>query len=301
LRLSEIISNGNFVRIIELFPPGIPIHPEKERGNHEKLDLSIRFERLIESVQKLESIADGFSLPELKDELRVHLNSVSIASELKRRTGNLVIPTITLRDSNRQNLLGSVAYSIFAGLENLFVVRGDPYSNDRSSIPPKNVFDFVKVSDLVREIRELERLTVSGSKLCILSPIKITKSHDPKYLEIIRHRELAGIDLFVAESFFDDSDSYFSKVKDIRKAGINRPIIHNVFPLRNYEDAILCIEKFGWSISKQELSNLKIGGATFGLEMARKRYHSLLNMGDLANGASISSRGNPDYARQIVS
>ncbi len=298
MRLSDISSSGNFIRIIELFPPGVPV-PEST-NSHEKLDLIVRFEKLVESVQKLESIADGFSLPELKDERRIHLNSVAVASELKSKTGNTIIPTLTLRDSNRQNLLGSIAFAIYSGIENILLVRGDPYSNF-SDGAPKNVYDFGKVSDLVSSVRKLENSVTSDSKLCILSPIRITRSDDLAYLETIKARESAGVDVFIAESFFEDIDCYFSRVDNFRKAGIARPIVHSIFPLKSYEDGLSCVEKFGWGISEEELENLRMQGADYGLEMARKRYHALLDRPAQAQGASISSRGNSEFARQITS
>ncbi len=86
MRLSDVTSAGNFVRIVELFPPGVPLpHLMKD---HEKYDLDLRFQRLADAVRRLESLADGFSLPELKDEQRIHLNSVAIAATARVR-GNL--------------------------------------------------------------------------------------------------------------------------------------------------------------------------------------------------------------------
>jgi len=298
MRLTDITSSGSFLRIIELFPPGLPM--PQISNNPDKLDLTLRFDRLVENVQKLESLADGFSLPELMDEQRIHLNSVAVASELKRKTGNTIIPTLTLRDSNRQNLLGSIAYAIYSGIENILVVRGDPYPVSKNSAP-KNVYDLGRVSDLVSLVRRLEDNLSSDSKLCIMSPINLTRSADPGYMETIRSRESAGVDIFVAESFFEDIDSYFSRLDSIRNSRIKDPIIHSIFPLKNYEDGIACKEKFGWSITKEELAGLKTQGSEYGLEMARKRYHALIDRAEKAHGASISTRGNSELARQITS
>jgi 5,10-methylenetetrahydrofolate reductase len=309
LRLSEVFSStsGDFLRVIEIFPPGIPLPASNlAASNLEKHDLMIRFERLVESVQKLEKVADGFSIPDLKDEQRIHLNPVAVASELRRRTGNEVVPTITLRDSNRQNLLGMVTFAIFAGIENLLVVRGDPYKNNELKVKqdlnhPKNVYDFSKVSEFVLLVRRIEASLSGKKKLCILSPINISKAaSDPTYLETIRQREFSGVDVFIAESFFENVDDYLAKVALIRKASIRSPIIHSIFPLKGFEDAIMCVEKFGWRIETPELHNLKIGGLEYGLEMARKRYHGLLDRKKESQGACISSRGNPQYVWEII-
>ncbi|MFI5420627.1 MAG: hypothetical protein ACHQ1H_06635, partial [Nitrososphaerales archaeon] len=76
--------------------------------------------------------------------------------------------------------------------------------------------------------------------------------------------------------------------------------IHNIFPFRDYEDAISCIDKFGWKVSSEELHGLKTGGPKFGIEMARARYFGLLDEKDISQGACISTRGNADLIRQVV-
>ncbi len=283
---------------MEMFPPGLPA-PDIINDS-QKYDLSFRFDRLAESIAKLESLADAFSLPELKDTQRIHLNSVGVAAELKRRSGNDIIPTITLRDSNRQSLLGSVAYAVLAGIENILLVRGDPYEGG-PKMNPKNVYDMKKVSSLVSAVRKLERHLSNQVKLCIITPINLTKSRNAKYIRTIKERETSGVDIFFAEQMFESIDSYIERIDVVRKAGIICPIVHNIFPLKSYEDGVKCVEKFGWSISSGELHRLKTDGPSFGLEMARRRYHALVERKDKVQGACISTRGDPEMARLVTS
>ena len=298
LRVSDLIKLGNFVRIIELFPPSLPA--PSSANSSQKFDLSFRFDRLVENISELEALADAFSFPELKDPTRVHLNSVALASELKRLTGNDVIPTITLRDSNRQNLLGLITYAMFAGLENLQIVRGDAYDPGVKS-EPKNVYDFVAVSSLVKIVRKIESSLSNKERICILAPINLLKTDDESYLQTIRKRESAGTDIFVTESSFENIEKYLDRILRIRRLGIKTPIIHNIFPFRSYEDAVACTIKFGWKVSNDELHQLKTRGAEYGLELSRERYHRLLDRKDIAQGACISTRGNVELARRITS
>lgn len=298
MRVSEIIRAGNFARIIELFPPSLPTPASTNAP--QKFDLSFRFERLVENIFELETLADAFSFPELKDASRVHLNSIALASELKRLTSNDVIPTITLRDSNRHGLLGLIAYALFAGLDNLQIVRGDPYDTN-SKGQPKNVYDFSTVSSLVKIVRKIESCLSNVQKLCILAPINLLKTNDQEYMETVKNRESAGIDIFVTESLFEDIEKYLDRVSRIRRLGVKSPIIHSVFPFKSYEDAVSCVNKFGWKVSDEELHQLKTKGGEYGLDIARDRYHKLLERRDLAEGACISTRGNVELARRITS
>jgi 5,10-methylenetetrahydrofolate reductase len=295
LRVSDLINSGNFARIIEIFPPGLPspglIKPDR------KIDLSVRFDRIVESINQLGAVADAFSLPELRDGSRIHLNSISVAAELKRRSTSSVIPTITLRDSNRQNLLGTVAFAIFAGLENIQIVRGDPY---HASSEPKNVYDYTKIATFITVFRELESHLSNVSKTCILAPLNLRKISEPEYLRIARQRELAGVDIFVTESLFEDIPTYLDWIRLARDQGVKIPIVHNIFPLKDYDDAVICIQKFGWKISENELHGLKTQGPKFGIDTARKRYFGLLDQKEISQGACISTRGNIEVVRQIL-
>lgn len=296
MRLSELAGSGHFIRIIEVFPPAMPSPESLEPV--QKFDLSLRFDRLIQGLIRTEALADAFSLPELKDGNRVHLNSIGVATEIKRRTGSEVIPTITLRDANRHNLLGMLTYALFAGIENLLIVRGDPYG-DNSYRDPKNVYDVSKVSSLISTTRKLESHIASEHALCVLSPINLRKSSDEAYLKTVKERELSGVDLFIGEQMFEDLETYLARIEAIRKYGIHKPIVHSIFPLKDDEDAASLVQKFGWGINDFELANLKKGGARYGLETARERYRALLSHKDLIQGVSISTRGNPEVARYI--
>jgi 5,10-methylenetetrahydrofolate reductase len=306
LKISDISESGGFVRIIELFPPGLPV-PELMRDSL-SIDLDLRFERLLQSVTELDALADGFCLPELKDASRIHINSIGLASELTKRTGSAIVPTITLRDSNRQNILGSIAYGIFAGIENILVVRGDPYSGSEPG-SPKNVYDSKSIASMVSAIRRLESHLANPGRIgeknkrriSILSPINLVKAQDAKYLEMIRGREFAGVDLFLAETMFEEIGVHLERVKHLRKAGVKIPVIHTIFPLKSYEDAVNCSKKFGWPISREELEGLKERGAEYGLKTARRRYDELLARKELVEGVCISTRGDPAMARLITS
>ncbi|MCL5069207.1 MAG: methylenetetrahydrofolate reductase [Thaumarchaeota archaeon] len=298
MRACDVVASGNFLRLVELFPPGLP--DPKLMKDSQKFDLSLRFERLVEHVSTLETLADGFSLPELKNTGRIHLNSVGVAAELSRQTGCVVIPTLTLRDMNRQMLMGSVAFAIFAGLENLQIVRGDPYDEgERGS--PKNVYDFKRISTLVKSIRNLEFHLSTRERLCLIAPINLLRLEEESYVETIRQRQIAGIDMLVAESLFEEVEIHLQRVMSLRKKGISIPVIHNIFPLKSYDDAIACKSKFGWHVSDEELYRLRSEGEEYGIEQARKRYRGLLEKKEISQGACISTRGNIEIVRQITS
>ena len=81
---------------------------------------------------------------------------------------------------------------------------------------------------------------------------------------------------------------------------MNTPVIHNIFPFRDYQDALNCINKFGWKGSREELRGLKTNGRDHGMKVARKRYFDLLDRRKEVDGVCISTRGNPELVKQIT-
>lgn len=299
MRLSELARAGEFIRVIEVFPPAIPSPKDDHDAPPQRFDLDLRFERLVQSVLRTEPVADAFSLPELRDGNKIHLNSIGLATELKRRTGSSVIPTITLRDSNKHGLLGSISFALFAGIENVLIVRGDPYPETGNNGGARNVYDYTKVSDLISMTRKIEKQVSSHSPLCILSPVNLAKSEDKTYLRTIKEREERGVDVFLAEQMFEEIDSYLGRIETLRKFGISKPIVHSIFPIKDYQDGLGLVQKFGWEIKDYELEKLRKEGPSYGLNLARQRYRELFRRRDLVQGVSVSTRGNPEVARYI--
>ena len=115
-----------------------------------------------------------------------------------------------------------ISYAIFAGLENLQIVRGDPYFDEEAV--PKNVYDISKVSKLVSLVRKIESHSANSDTLCILAPINMMILNDRKYVKTIRERQDSGVDVFVTESLFEDTDKYLDRVVKLRKDGVKTPL-----------------------------------------------------------------------------
>jgi 5,10-methylenetetrahydrofolate reductase len=295
MRITELTKRHSFVRLVEFFPPSVPAEP---RAGEPAVDLRARVQSLIEKARRVESASDAVIIAQPKDTSRYHLPSLPSAVEVKRSTGIEAIPTIPLRDYNRNALRGLVLYGLYAGLENFCIVRGDPFLPEEAGYS-RNAFDLRRVSDAAGLVKGVAN-TVHNEGVCVLGPLDISGRLDEEYIEVVREREERGVDVFICQPFFGSVEEVLERVDRLRAAHVTRPIIHNVFPLMSEEDAIRMERKFGWQVSPQVKEVLREGGLQAGLRLARDRYYSFLDNRGEVDGVYISSRGHADWAVAIL-
>jgi homocysteine S-methyltransferase len=252
--------------------------------------------RLVMTMDSFSRYADAFNVVDLRDEGRWHLGTVLTAVELKRQTGLETIPVLTLRDSNLPSLMGSVAYAVYGGIQNIALVRGDPYP---SSSETPNVYQLRKVSSFVRGVRSL--LTRFPQASCdVLAPISLNRGLSKAYVRTLIERQNAGTDLFLSDPAFGNVEKYLSKVKQVRREGVTAPILHNIFPLRDENDILFCKSRFGWDIPAEEIDVVKDGGIDGSLQYCRRKIEDFSKVPDLVDGLYISSRGRFEYFQKML-
>ncbi len=295
MRLTEITERRLFARTIELLPPGFDIaDPNKEPT----LDMKAKFRQLVEKARIVEQWADAIHIADLRDSSRYRMNSVTTAVDLKHETGLETIPTIALRDYSKNVIYGLLFHALRHGIENFLLVRGDRYSEEEEQ-HSTNVYDVNRVSQLVRLVKEVS--SRSGDKLCILGPINLNRRPRSEYLWLARERQDSGTDIFLSQPIFEEVETCLERVDKVRSYGIDRPIFHNIFPLKNYEDSLYCERRFGLKIPKRQKEKVRDGGAEEGLRMASERYHRLLENRKRVDGVYISSRGVAESVVKILS
>jgi 5,10-methylenetetrahydrofolate reductase len=247
-------------------------------------------------MEGLSRYADAFNIADLRDEGRWHLGTVQTAVELKRQTGLETMPVLTLRDANLPSLMGTISYALYEQIDNLALVRGDPYSNS-SGI--SNVYQIKRVSSFIKHVKQL--ITRFPRASCdIFAPISLSRTIDDRYVRILLDREEAGADGFLSDPMFGEPSVYLSKIIDLRKKGVKKPVLHNIFPLKDEEDIIFCKSRFGWEIPQEEINVVKSGGIDASLEYCRKKIHTLAKSPDLVDGFYISSRGHLEYFWKLL-
>ncbi len=289
---TKLFERSDFVQTVELWPPGFsfagpPQPPER------------RFSWLEERLEILGEYFDGFHVADLKVPGWRYLDSVMTAVRLKERLRWLdIAPTIATRDRNRKAMEEAVATALFFGVENLILVRGDPFPEGEAG-GSKNVYDVARLSDAVKLARKVQE-KVSQAELSILTPIDVARAREPSYLEMIRGREKATSDIFLAQIFGGGPDEYLELIDRIRGEGIRSPILQNVFPFYSSEDAVRVSRRFGFGVGSDLLAELKDGGVTAGVRAAGRFRDALYSNRGKVNGVFVSSRGEPELAIRLV-
>ncbi len=284
--LHKLLARTKFLQTVELWPPEIPTGRLRSGPGE--------FGRLCERVEALGEHFDAFHVVDLRIPSRTFLDSVVTAVQLKGRLRRLELaPTLSARDRNKKSLEEAISSALFFGIENLILVRGDPF-------PPggrvsRNVYDLKRVSDMVRLVRSMQaKMAVDG--LCVLTPIDLTRIGDPKYLQVVRERERSTSDVFLSKTFVGAPEDYLPLLDLLRSEGVRSPVLHNVFPFFSYDDAVTMSERFGLRMPKGALERLKASGLKAGLMMASEFRDALKSNRGKVNGVYISSRGRPELA-----
>lgn len=289
MRLSEKVDRGIFTRLIEVFPPTFSLEAAKEP----LIGIRQKMRDTVTRVKKIENLADGIIVADVKDPGRLQLASVYTAAVLKDELGTEVIPVIPTRDMNKKAIRTAFLTCLSLGLESVSVVWGDAYD---SGDGVRNVYDYRTLAYAVEDLRLLsDRADVPAT---ILAPVNIAKTDTKRGLRLATSRLKAGADCLLAQPPTSDVSHTLAKhVRLLSKAGLEKKVLHNVFPFRSAEDIEACRVRFGWEIPR-ELDKLALEGERRLLREARAVVEAI--EGQHLPGVYVSTRGRPELARFIL-
>jgi len=289
VRLGERLERGIFTTLIEVFPPNFSVDPAREPlvGIRQKLRDTVA------RVRRIESLADGILVADMKDPGRLQLASVYTASVLKEELGAEVVPVIPTRDMNRKAIRTTFLTCLSLGLDSVSMVWGDPYAEGDGS---KNVYDYRSLAEAVADVRSLaDRADVDAT---LFSAVDIASLRTQRGVRIAGARLAAGSDALLAQPpTADTSSTLGAHVAELRRTGLEKKVLHNVFPFRSREDVRACRERFGWDLPA-ELDAIASEGERRLLVEARGVTDALREGG--APGVYVSTRGKPELARYIL-
>ncbi len=204
-----------------------------------------------------------------------------------------VIPVIPTRDMNRKAIRTMFLTCLSLGLESISLVWGDRYKDGDGS---KNVYDFRSLAETIAEARAIaERADVNAT---VFAPVDITALRGPRGLKIAEARLKAGADVLLAQPPTSDLSLTLDRhIAELRKNGLEKRVLHNIFPFRNREDVEACRERFGWNLPP-ELDKIALDGERRLLKEARAVADALRERG--LPGVYVSTRGKPELARYIL-
>jgi len=159
--------------------------------------------------------------------------SLSLACDSQRYLGIDVLLHLTCTNMKRSQIKNVLNQAKTNGIQNIFVLRGDPPMGGRwKDIEELPNQELKRAIDLVKLIRELH-----GDYFCIgvaghPEGHPLSKSEDEELFHLKQKIDV-GAD-FIITQFFYDANIFIDYVRKCRKVGISCPIIPGIMPIQSY-------------------------------------------------------------------
>jgi methylenetetrahydrofolate reductase (NADPH) len=256
----KIAQADNTLFSIEILPPLKGEHFENIHANIEKL---LKFNPAFIDVTYHQQEVEFRELPNgtiEKKAVRKRPGTVGISAAIQYRTNIDVVPHLICGGFSREETENALIDLHFIEIDNILIVRGDPPANQRSFKPEKNGHAYAV--DLVKQVNDLnhgiylddELQNSSPTDFCIGIagyPEKHAESPNKESdMDVLKSKVDAGADYIVTQMFFDN-EKYFRYVDDVRKAGIELPIIAGLKPLATARQLIMLPQTFHIDIPQE--------------------------------------------------
>ena len=165
------------------------------------------------------------------------------------------------------------------GIENIIALGGDPPQGMVDWKPHPDGFHYA--AELVREAVALGGFSIAVAGFPEVHPRAESRASDLKYL---KEKVEAGAVAIITQLFFDNED-YFRFVEDVRKLGIQVPIIPGVLPILSAPQVrrftSLCGSKIPAQLERElsQVENDDEAAIRLGIEYATRQCEDLIKFG----------------------
>ncbi len=146
--------------------------------------------------------------------------------KIHRETELTVIPHITCVEAKKREIHELVEAYFYNGIENIFVIRGDPPNERKRTILPRDGFNYA--ADLVAYIKKY--FPQMGVGVAGFPEGHPQTPNRLKELEYLKHKVDAGADYVITQMCFDNRDFYDFQQR-CELLGIDVPIIAGIMPI----------------------------------------------------------------------
>lgn len=185
--------------------------------------------------------------------VRKRPSSVATSAAIKYKYDIDVVPHIICSGMDREDIENLLIDLDFLGIDNLFVLRGDPQKGSRTFIPNKD--GHAHTTDLMAQVNDMNKGLYLDSSLKSPKPTHFSMGvacYPEKHLEApnmetdlfyLKEKVRLGAEYAVTQMFFDNS-KYFEFVDRCRREGIDIPIVPGIKPIRSLRDLTLLPQTF---------------------------------------------------------
>lgn len=197
--------------------------------------------------------------------IRKRPGTLALSAALQYRYGIPVIPHLICGGRSRDQLEDQLLELNFLGIDNVFVLRGDPPRGERRFVPHPE--GYAHTDGLVRQIAALRKAVYldptlrdpQSADFCIGVagyPEKHAEAPNLEYdIRMLKNKVDAGADYIVTQMFFIN-EHFFRFVRRCREAGIEVPIIPGIKPVRRKKDIEFLPQTFHVDLPEELITDI---------------------------------------------
>ncbi len=198
--------------------------------------------------------------------VRKRPSSVATAAAIHFKYNIDVVPHIICSGLNREETENLLIDLDFLGIENLFVLRGDPQKGSRVFMPKEDGHNHT--TSLMGQISDMNNGKYIDSSLKNPKPTNFSMGvacYPEKHLEAqnmetdifyLKEKVRLGAEYAVTQMFFDNQ-KYFDFVKLCRANGINIPIVPGIKPISTLNDINILPQTFNIDLPQDLVKTIK--------------------------------------------
>jgi methylenetetrahydrofolate reductase (NADPH) len=209
MRIPELLAGPEPCFSFEFFPP------KDEAG----------VSTLLETLRLLAPLEPGFVSVTYGAAGSTRDGTIETAARIKREHGIEVMAHLSCVGETTAGLESVLERLQAAGLENVLALRGDPPRGESGFVPPAG--GLKGSAELAAFIRRRHDWGIGGSSFPEIHPEAASAEADIAYLG---EKVAGGAEFLITQLFFDNA-VFFDWLADVRRAGIEVPVIPGIMPI----------------------------------------------------------------------
>jgi methylenetetrahydrofolate reductase (NADPH) len=263
VKLSDLYAQPGLTLSVEFFPP------KTDKGE----------EALFGEIELIKSLRPAFCSVTYGAGGSTREKTVDLVDRIHRECGLETMCHLTVVGQSKDDARGVLRRLQEKGLENLLALGGDPPAGMANWQPHPDGFQHAV--ELVREAISFGYFSVAVAGFPEIHPRAKSRASDLGYL---KEKIDAGAQAIITQLFFDN-DQYYRYFEDVRKLGIQVPIIPGVLPIVSAPQirrfTALCCARIPPQL-EQALSNVENddnAAIQLGIEYATRQCEALIQFG----------------------
>jgi methylenetetrahydrofolate reductase (NADPH) len=263
VKLADLYAQPGLTLSVEFFPP------KTDKGE----------EALFGEIELIKSLRPAFCSVTYGAGGSTREKTVDLVDRIHRQCGLETMCHLTVVGHSKDDARGVLKRLREKGLENVLALGGDPPQGMADWQPHPDGFQHAV--ELVREAISFGCFSVAVAGFPEIHPRAKSRASDLRYL---KEKVDAGAQAIITQLFFDN-DQYYRYVEDVRKLGIEVPVIPGVLPIVSAPQirrfTALCCARIPPQLEQalNKVENDDSAATQLGIEYATRQCEALIQFG----------------------